>query len=416
MLHFPSKNTAAHTAHPAETARLHQLLGHHVWAFSNCRVDSPGLPVAEVDWLFYNSIKGTFLLSEWKRFPAQVRQVRDSGEKWALTDGTHVANPIEQVARQLDAVRRVLRTSVCGPHFPAADQQAVNVYQSVYCPQVDEATRHERLRYGIVHASLEELARTVERRAITAPLIVDGGAAQVALAEALAELFRCSVGSAVRRKLDPPVPVEPAPSPEPTRSVRIAAIHRELAALHLELASLLDAPGPVATPPLAPGSASAPAPARDPQVSVAPSVPQVSVAPPTPVALKPVTKLMPLPSVTTPRAPSTQPSPTTDRARTRLEHHVAQHLPTPRKASPATVDVVRRAFLSALQDDQLHHSGVHVGHFGALVKARLTIDTTPSKMVGGSSLGAWCRAQAAAAGLDTVKDASDPSVLRLKGR
>lgn len=383
MLHFPSKNTAAHTAAPAEVARLHQLLGHHVWAFSNCRVDAPGLPVAEVDWLFYNSVKGTFILSEWKRYPVQVGRVRDVGEPWVLRTSKEVPNPIEQVARQLDVVRRVLRRSVVPSYFPSANQDAVNVYQSVYSPQVDAATLQERLRYGIVHPSLDEVAGTVERRAVAAPLVVQDAIEHIALAEALAELFRCSVGSAVRRKLCPAPPVQPVPAP------RIAVIHRELAALHLELASLLDVPAPATTP----------SPTRPPALPFA----RVGV-PGAPVAPEPAQV----------RPPPGKPG-QTQSARTRLEYHVAKHLPTPRKASPATVTVVRDAFLSALADDQLREGGVHVGQFGALVKARLTVGVTPSKLVGAGSLGTWCMAQAKAAGLTAVKDTADPSVIRLEG-
>ena len=108
-------------------ARLHQLLGHHVWAFSNCRVNAPGLPVAEVDWLFYNSAKDTFIISEWKRFPSTVARVTDVCEPWTLAKGVTAPNPLEQAARQLDAVRRALRLSICRQHFPLADQQAINV-------------------------------------------------------------------------------------------------------------------------------------------------------------------------------------------------------------------------------------------------------------------------------------------------
>ncbi|MEC5200333.1 hypothetical protein RCH21_002579 [Arthrobacter sp. PL16] len=379
MLHFPSKNTAAHTADPTDVTRLHQLLGHHIWAFSNCRVDAPPVRVQEVDWLFYNSLNGTFILSEWKRFPAQVSQVRDVGEPWGLANGASVANPLEQVARQLDAVRRALRLSVVGKHLPAVDQHAINVYQSVYCPQVTEATRQERLRYGTVHATLDELARTVERRAVTAPLVVVSGIAQVALADALAELFRCSVGTAVRRKLDPPVAVGPPALPEPAAAAprtRVAAIHRELAALHLELASLVDAPAPAPVP------APVPAPA------------QVPV--PVPVPGTPAKKALAAQAKKSPPVAG------------HLQHHVMKHVPSARAGS----DHVRVAFLAALQDGQLRKSGVHVGEFGALVGQRLEGSVKLASLTPGG-LKKWCLTQAEAAGIPAEPDATHPSVVRL---
>jgi hypothetical protein len=328
LLHFPSKNTAAHTADRSDMARLHQLLDHDVWAFSNCRVDAPGLPVAEVDWLFYNSTKGSFILSEWKHFPLPVSQVRDVGEPWVLSSGANAANPLEQVARQLDAVRRVLRADVVDQHFPSADRLAVAAYQTVYCPQVVETTQRERLRYGRVHGTLEELARTVERRTVMTPLTADSGKARLDLAETLAALLRCSVSNAVRRKICPP---EPAPL-APAR--RAAEIHRALAALHLELATLLDAP------------ASPPPPTPEPAQSTQPAARCVSTAPrisTTEAAAGPATReVVPLAKKFSGGG--------------QLKHHVLKHVP----ASTARSEHVRAAFLAALQDEQLFISGVHV--------------------------------------------------------
>lgn len=381
MLHFPSKNSAAHTAGPREVNRLHQLLGHHVWAFSNCRVDAPGLPVAEVDWLFYNAIEGTFILSEWKGFPAPVIQVTDAGEPWVLANGSLVPNPVEQVARQLDAVRRVLRGSIAKDHFPSVDQQAINPYQSVYSPQVTTTTQRERLRFGVVHGSLEELVATVEGRFSPAPLVVATDAGKLLLAETLAGLFRCSVSTAVRRKISPPVPVPPCPQE------RIAAIHRELAALHLELAALHDgqrsAPAASATQP--PERVIGPTPAApDPVVRPADAGPNaVQSATPLPKKVPPVTG--------------------------HLKRHVVQHVPS-LEAGP---EHVRTAFLAALQDGQLRKSGVHVGQLGILVSQRLEEDRNLASLALGS-LGKWCLAQATTAGIAVVKDACDPSVVRMQ--
>ncbi|WP_191931873.1 hypothetical protein [Arthrobacter bussei] len=382
MLHFPSTNTAAHTAAPADVHRLDQLLGDHVWAFSNCRVDAPGFPVAEVDWLFYNATRGTFILSEWKRYPAAVSRVRDVGEPWVLVTGATVPNPVEQVARQLDAVRRVLRQVVAKDHFPSADLVSVNPFQSVYSPQVGPATQEERLRFGAVHGSLEELARTIETRSSPVPLVVAADVGRAALAETLAALFRCAVSTVIRRKLATGTGTPRTPS-------RVAAIHRELAALHLELAALAEQE-------LA--STAAPAPAA----AAVPMRPAAAVAPPKAPAGAPAAEAPP------PAAPPVAGTPTrTTSVSGHLRRHVVKHVPP--SAGP---EHVRAAFLAALQDGQLRASGVHVGQFGALVGQRLDRDRKLASLALGG-LVTWCLAQAAAAGVGVVKDPVDPSVVRL---
>ncbi|WP_104180260.1 hypothetical protein [Arthrobacter sp. B0490] len=363
MLHFPSTNSAAHRAAPTDVTRLHQLLGDHVWAFSNCRVDAPGLPVAEVDWLFYNTLRGTFILSEWKRYPAAVAEVKDVGEPWALANGAKVANPIEQVARQLDAVRTALRLTVAPRHFPALDPHDVNPYQCVYSPQLEPATRIERLRFGVVHGALEGLAGTVERRYTPTPLILSSQAEHLALAGTLSDLFRCSVPEAVHSKLAPPA-VKPAPSS------RIAAIHRELAALHLELAPLLEAPAPA----------------------------------PAPVLLSSRPKESPVP----PSPPTAPPKAAKPSATGHLRRHVTRLVP----ASEPNSEHLRDAFLAALQDGQLRSSGVHIGLFGALVGQHLTGDVKLADLAPGG-LRKWCQAQAEAAGVRMVQDPKDPAIVRM---
>ncbi|MBG6224311.1 hypothetical protein IWX63_000866 [Arthrobacter sp. CAN_A2] len=373
--------------------RLHQLLGHHVWAFTSFRVDAPGLPVAEVDWLFYNSLRGTFVLSEWKRYPALVLQVMDEGKPWILANGAAVPNPVEQVGRQLQAVRRVLRQDICRKYFPSVDQHSLNLYPSVYSPQIDEATRRERLRYGAVHGSLEEVALMVERRAVTAPLLVSGVSARLELAETLTDLFRCSIGSAVRRKLDPPPPVQPDPG------VRMAAIHRELAALHLELASLLDAPAQVAalTPITVPAPVAAPAPVR------ASAPPRIS-----PVLRSDALRQSPAKA---PTSPSPAPAPVTKPSKTPAAGHLKRHVTRLVPASKPTSEHLRDAFLAALQDGQLRSSGVHIGLFGSLVGQHLTGGVNLSDLAPGG-LSKWCHAQAEAAGVPIVRDPKDPSIVR----
>ena len=92
MLHFPSASKSAHVSSHADIAKLNELLGDEVWAFSNCRVDSPKR-VAEVDWLFYNTRLGTLLVSEWKRYPKPVSLAKDTGAPWLLVDGSEQKNP-----------------------------------------------------------------------------------------------------------------------------------------------------------------------------------------------------------------------------------------------------------------------------------------------------------------------------------
>ncbi|OUM41048.1 hypothetical protein [Arthrobacter sedimenti] len=400
MLHFPSSSTAAHTAAPVDVHRLHQLLGDHIWAFSNCRVDAPGLQVAEVDWLFYNSVKGTFILSEWKRYPAPVSQVMDEGKPWVLRNGTEVPNPVEQARKQLDAVRWVVRFKVATEHFPFVGQQAINPYLSVYSPQVGPTTREERLRFGAVHGSLEELVETIERRYSPDPLVVPTEAGRMLLAEALADHFRCSISNAVRKKIAPPVPVAQNPQ------VRIAAIHRELAALHLELAALVDSWSALAATPVtltpelvAKPSTAAPMPASKPSTVALIAAPK-----------SPAVALLTAPVPQKAALPVSAPAKKTSPVNGHLQHHVIKHVPS-KAAGP---DHVRAAFLAALQDGQLRKSGVHVGQFGSLVGQRLEGNRNLASLALGS-LVKWCLAQAAAAGIAAAKDAADPSIVRLKG-
>lgn len=383
MLHFPSTSTAADTARPADVLRLRQLLGDHVWAFSNCRVDVPGQHVAEVDWLFYNSTSGTFMVSEWKHFPSPVGQAMDEGKPWVLTDGSTAANPVEQVSRQAKAVRKALRCSIREQHFPTIDPLGVNPYQGVYSPQVVEGTYIERLRYGRVHKTLDELAQTVESMTGPAPLVAPTPQDRLRLAESLADLFRCSVSNGVRRKI---APLNQVPDTAP--DARITAIHRELAALHLELASLLETTSPIQV--AAPRTAAVPA-----------SPPQPKQRTPAP---KTGTRSQPTAVAPKPPAKSTTKVPTTGH----LKRHVTRLVPTSEPSS----DDLRDAFLAALQDGQLRSSGVHIGVFGSLVGQHLKGKVKLADLVPGG-LSKWCLAQAGTAGITVEPDAADPSILRL---
>ncbi|MHA7239529.1 hypothetical protein [Arthrobacter sp. TMS1-12-1] len=140
----------------------------------------------------------------------------------------------------------------------------------------------------------------------------------------------------------------------------MAAIHRELAALHVELASLLESP--------------APAPA-------------------------------PTPTPTTAPVPVTKPSKTP--AAGHLKGHVTRLVP----ASEPSSEHLRDALLAALQDAHLRSSGVHIGLFGSFVGQHLKGGVTLADLAPGG-LSKWCHAQAESAGMQLTKDAHDPAVVR----
>lgn len=383
MLHFPSSSSAADTARAADVGRLHELLRDHVWAFSNCRVDVPGQPVAEVDWLFYNSVRGTFLVSEWKGYPSPVANVLDEGKPWVLADGSSVANPVEQVSRQAKAVRKALRCFIRERFFPGVDPLSVNPYQSVYSSQIGPETQMERLRYGRAHRTLDDLAVTIERITGPAPLLAASVEERLQLAEALCELFRCTVSSAVRRTLAPP-----PPSPASTAR-RVAAIHRELAALHLELATLLDASTDTQADPRAHAGRATTAPSH-----------QTTLAPPPSAQSGPLDVPLKVLPQGPPKGPHALVTPI-------IRAHIERLVP----ASSASREDVRNALLASLRDERLRSSGLHVGLFGSLVGKHLAGGTAVKTLVPGG-LRAWCTAQADGAGVRVEPDTADPSILR----
>lgn len=238
LLYFPSTNTAAHRPADRDVTRLHSLLNDDVWAFTNCRVEAPGLPVAEIDWFFYNTRTGSLMVSEWKRFPSPVSFAADTGKPWLLADGTGVSNPVEQVSRQLDAVRLVMRRSVLPQHFSHFNDQDLRLAQCVYSPQVDTATVVERLRFGKVYGTLEALASVLQSMPSPSPLLLnDDGGSRLSLARALCALFRCKLSPEVEAQLRV-APAEPLNS-RASVVIRISEIHREMAKLHRELAHLM---------------------------------------------------------------------------------------------------------------------------------------------------------------------------------
>ncbi|MBG6183023.1 hypothetical protein IWX65_000970 [Arthrobacter sp. CAN_A214] len=370
-----------------DVTRLRQLLDNDIWAFSNCRVDAVGSPVAEVDWLFYNAVKGTFILCEWKRYPSPVAQVADTGAPWTLKNGASVPNPVEQVARQLEAVRRVLRGSIRDTFFPDVDLLALNPFQCVYCPQIGATTLHERLRFGKVFGTLDDLALTVSNRWSPAPLLVpDDG--RLPLAEMLAELFRCTVSQGMRKKLG-----VVAPSTEVSADQRMRDIHLEIAALHTELAGLLHAPSrrqQLPVPPILaePVEKRAPDEARKPS-AVGAGVPST-----------PMTQKM---QVTAAKVTTHQ----------RMKQHVERFLPGPDPKQVTKVRALKSAWLAALTDAELHQGeGVNAALFGSLVRPHFGGGTSFKKLLG-TSMPAWCLAQAHEAGLKASMHPRIPGQIRL---
>ncbi|MBG6180467.1 hypothetical protein [Arthrobacter sp. CAN_A1] len=348
VLHFPSSNTAAHRPATADVAQLDELLDDSVWAFSNCRVDAPGKPVAEVDWLFYNTRRGDFTVSEWKGFHSPVASVKDTGVPWILADGSEAANPIEQVARQHEAVRAVLRSSVRQQFFPTVPALDMTLQQCVYAPQIGPETTRERLRFGRVHGSLADLAQSLrENRTIPVPLHVADPAAHLDLADALAALFRCTVSRAARRKLAP----SPVSQMEDSAQ-RIVDIHLQLSNLHSELARLM-MKQPVEVKPAAPK-----------QPVKAPRITEIEV----------------------------------------MKTHLDKYLKNAGDDPQSVVKGLSRAWNAALRDPNMHRDGaVNQTVFGSAATSRVKHLGSLKELLG-SSVPTWCLEQALSAGLSAKPD------------
>ena len=235
MLHFPSANKSAHRSKQHDITRLNELLGDEVWAFSNCRVEAPNKPVAEIDWLFYNTKLGTLMVSEWKRYPKPVAQARDTGAKWVLEDGSEERNPVEQVSAQQDALRWALRDKIVGTFFPELRAHDLKVAQCVYCPQVLPTTVKDRLRFGRVYGTLEEMCHAVVTVNSPDPLLFSEMSAVKDLAKALGELLRCEVPTTLGEAT--------AYLHNPKESAhfwqRASLINSQIASLHEQLAQLM---------------------------------------------------------------------------------------------------------------------------------------------------------------------------------
>lgn len=367
MLHFPSTNTAAHRPALADVARLGKLLDDQVWAFSNCRVDVPGRPVAEVDWFFYNIRTGSLMLSEWKRFPDQVSFAADTGKPWLLANGASVDNPIEQVARQLDAVRLAIRRSIVHQHFPGFDEQNLNPAQSVYSPQVDASTVIERIRYGKVHGSLEPLAAWVQNRIGPVPLRLPDDAGLLPLAESFCGLFRCALPPELKAKLRASQVTEP--DARATAAQRVSAIHREIARLHGELAELT----------------------------------LETVRVPATVVAAPVVVL-----------PATKP-PTSAGEHERIKAHVARAFQRAGHSAGESRNALASAWLAVLRDPTLHGTkGISLGLFGSIATPMIKARHGSLQKLVGMQLRKWCVLQAEQAGLQPREVPGMPSNIRVR--
>lgn len=380
MLHFPSANSAAHRPSPRDVARLEELLDDDVWAFSNCRVDAPGRPVAEVDWIFYNVRHGTLMVSEWKGFAQRVVLATDTGTPWLLDGGLAVPNPIEQVSRQLDAVRAALRGGILPQHFPAFDALQLRIMQSVYSPQVDRSTTIERIRWGKVYGDLPELAAAIENSSSPAPLFLPDDGARLALAKALCALFRTAFPPEAETKL------RISPKGGDTDVVlRISAIHRQIAALHAELADLIVAAGA--------GSSPTPPPAGG-------TAPPAAVKDPPPKA-----KAAPAAASQTPALTEYQ----------RMHAHLTRSFQGVNGSAAAATQALEEAWKSVLGDPLLHgKSGITVSLFGAVGTPLVKEHHGSLPMVLGMRLRRWCVRQAEAAGLEPKDVPGKPSNLRVR--
>lgn len=373
MLHFPSTNTAAHRPSARAVTKLAELLDDDVWAFSNCRVDAPGRPVAEVDWFFYNVRRGTLMISEWKGFPSRVASVADTGKPWVLEGGLNVPNPIEQVSRQLDAVQAVLRTSILPQHFPGGDPMRLQITQSVYSPQVHGGTAIERIRWGKVCGTLPDLAAAILNATSPAPLIMPDRGTLCGLAEALCALFRTSMTAEAKAKLS-----NPKENARTNAARRISTIHRQIAALHEELADLM--------------------------LSLAPAQGANTKGPPAAVPEQ---------------AQARAPQPATAKVPALTEHqrmsaHLTKSFQGVNGSGDAAVRALETAWAAVLADPLLHGGdGISVSLFGAvgapLVKQH---HGSLSKLLG-TPLRTWCLLQAESTGLKPLDVPGKPSNIRL---
>jgi hypothetical protein len=372
LLHFPSANSAAHRPSARDVAKLNELLDDDVWAFSNCRVDAPGMPVAEIDWFFYNVQRGTLMVSEWKGFPQLVVSATDTGARWVLEGGLMVANPIEQVSKQLDAVRATLRNEILPQHFPAFEPVQLRLMQSVYSPQVDERTAIERIRWGKVYGGLRELAAVISNSTTPTPLLLPNPDARLGLAKALCALFRTSLPADVKAKLQPPVRKQPV---DVVR--RMSEIHREIAALHGELAELM--------------------------------MVNVTASNARPTEPNPQAKVQPPAE----KVPATKAPAMTEQQR--MQAHLKRSFKGVNGSPVAAAKALEHAWVAVLEDPLLHgKTGISVGLFGSVGTPLVKEHHGSLSKVLGMQLRKWCVLQAEAAGMKPKDVAGKPSNIRVR--
>lgn len=361
-------------------AKLGELLDDDVWAFSNCRVDAPGRPVAEIDWFFYNVRHGTAMVSEWKVFPQRVVSAMDTGSRWVLEGGLMVANPIEQVSKQLDAVRLALRGGILPLHFPSVDPRELRLMQSVYSPQVDGQTEIERIRWGRVYGNLPDLAGVIAHSTSAAPLLLPDPNARAGLAEALCALFRTTIPPEVKEKLLPSTQKAGIGVVQ-----RISDIHRQIAALHAELANLTIA----AARGSAPGE---------------PKPQEQAETPPSKAAV---------PKAAATKAPAKKAPAMTEHQR--MQAHLARSFQGVNGSPVAAAKALEQAWAAVLKDPLLHgKTGISVTLFGSVGTPLVKDKHGSLAKVLGMQLRKWCVLQAEAAGLKPKDVAGKPSNIRVR--
>ncbi|GAB3547678.1 hypothetical protein GCM10027404_10220 [Arthrobacter tumbae] len=382
MLYFPSTNSAAHRPADRDVTRLHSLLDDDVWAFANCRVEAPGLPVAEIDWFFYNTRTGCLMVSEWKKFPKSVAVAADVGEPWVLADGSAVPNAIEQVTKQQRALRRAIERSILPQHFPAHNH--AKIAQCVYSPQISEATDIERLQFGRVHGALSALASVVQTLPSPSPLLLnDDDGARLSLARALCALFRCSMSPGVEAKLR----AAPAKATTSRAAVvkRISEIHREMAKLHRELAELAMAGQPAEPRP----------------IMVKPALIK-------PAATKPAgTPVSAGGMIAGPAAGLSD--------QERMRKHLSHAFHNVNGSADAARAALGKAWVAVLRDPALNgKQGISLAVFGSAAAPMVKAKHESVRKLVGMQLIKWCLIQAEQTGLKAIAAPGNPSNVQLR--
>ena len=289
-----------------------------------------------------------------------------------------VANPIEQVSRQLDAVRAVLRSSILPQHFPALDPLQLRLMQSVYSPQVDEDTLIERIRWGKVYGNLPDLATVLSNSTSPAPVVLPDGGTRLGLAAALCALFRTTLPADVKAKLH-------APQKGDRLLVikRISEIHRQIAALHEELADLV--------------LATAAADGREAQRPAAPINGQANATAP-----------QAAPAKGTAKGPAL-----TDHQR--MHAHLSRSFQGVNGSADAAAKALETAWAAVLADPSLHgKAGISVSLFGAVGTPLVKQHHGSLPKVLGMQLRKWCVHQALAAGMKPLDVPGQPSNIRVR--